>query len=395
MERVVIVGASLAGVHAAEALREFGYTGDLTLVGSEEYLPYERPPLSKEALASGPRAADLSIRELGWFEDTGIDLRTGTRAMALDPRSQVVATNAGEFEYDGLVIATGSQARTHSFEGEGVHVLRTLKDAERIHELLTSSGRLVVIGAGFLGLEVASTAAELGLEVTVIELAPEPLSRVLGDEIGAWFRHYFARRGVTFHCGGLVSSIARDESGAVQVRGSFGEATGDFAVIAIGAEPSIEWLRTSGLSLSDGVLCDETLTTSVPNVVAAGDVVRWYNPLFDESMRIEQWTNAVEQGRQAAATLLGERAAYSPVPYLWSDVFDVRMRFVGRSNGADFTAVHDINENSFVGVFGRHGVQIGAVCINATRELAKHRTAIAERRDIREIGPELRGPAAG
>jgi len=385
MDRVVIVGASLAGVHAAESLREFGFEREIILVGSEEHLPYERPPLSKEALASGPQVAELAIRSEAWFEDQAVDLKLGTRAIGLNPRKKSVSTSRGDLGYDGLVIATGSRPKTQGLAAPGIHTLRTVDDARILHEALTTNSELLVIGAGFIGLEVAATAAEFGLNVTVLELAPEPLSRVLGDRLGEWFRLYFESKGVRFVCGAVIKSVTQDDEHGLRLSGNFGELTGDLAVLGIGAEPTIDWLHGSGLSLADGVVCDESLATNVPGIVAAGDVARWYNPLFDESMRIEQWTNAVEQGRQAAATLLGGRLAYSPVPYLWSDLFDMHMRFVGRSNGADHVEMQRRGDTSFVGIFGRHGIQIGAVCINATRELTQHREAIASRRQVAAV----------
>jgi len=384
MDRLVIVGASLAGVHAAESLREFGFDREILLVGAEPTLPYDRPPLSKEALALGPRPPELLIRNEDWFEDNAINVSLGTAAVGLDIGAQTLSTTRGPIAYDGLVIATGSTPRTQGLNASGVHVLRTLDDAAELHASMKLHRKLTVIGAGFIGLEVASTATEMGLDVTVIELAPEPLNRILGDELGEWFRLQFQARGVRFVCGAVVSSITHEDQG-VRIVGNFGEVIADLAVLGIGAEPAIGWLQGSGIALADGVVCDETLATNVSNVVAAGDVVRWYNPLFDESMRIEQWTNAVEQGRHSARTLLGDRLAYTPVPYLWSDLFDIHMRFVGRSNGADHVEVNQRGDNSFVGIFGRHGIQIGAVCINATRELAQHREAIASRQDMAAV----------
>lgn len=382
MDRIVIVGASLAGVHAAEALRDFGFEREIVLVGAEDHLPYERPPLSKEALASGPREMELRIRPQGWFDERGLDIKLGTQALGLDPQQRVIHTSRGEIRYDGLVIATGSSARTQDMSVPGMHTLRTVEDAMSLHDAIMAHKELLVIGAGFIGLEVAATAADLGVNVTVIELAPEPLSRILGDRLGEWFRRYFENKGVNFICDAVIRSVTSDDRNRVRIEGNFGELVSDVAVLGVGAEPSISWLRGSGLPLADGVVCDESLATDVPEIVAAGDVARWYNPLFDESMRIEQWTNAVEQGRHAAATLLGERLAYSPVPYLWSDLFDVHMRFVGRSNGADQVEVHEKGNDSLVGIFGRHGVQIGAVCINATRELGRQKEAIASRREM-------------
>jgi NADPH-dependent 2,4-dienoyl-CoA reductase/sulfur reductase-like enzyme len=375
VDRVVIVGASLAAVHAIEALRGNDFTGDIVLVGAEHHLPYDRPPLSKEALRHGP--APALLREPDWYTDSEVDLRLGTPAHALDPGRQVVTVGDGtEIPYDGLVIATGSQVRRLGAGDEHIHFLRTRDDSLRLHESLSGHERVAIIGAGFVGLEVAATVAEMGCSVTVVEVAPVPLARVLGDEVGDWFRNLHAAHGVEIRCSSWATSVTPSDGGLTVSTGGSGTVEADLVVGALGATPAIDWLRGSGLALADGIMCDRTLRSSDPNIVAAGDVARWYNPLFDEDMRVEQWTNAVEQGRHAALSLLGSDDAYAPVPYFWSDQYDARMRFVGRANGAEQVHVESVSGDSLVAVFGRHGVQIGALCVNATRELPRHRAAI-------------------
>jgi NADPH-dependent 2,4-dienoyl-CoA reductase/sulfur reductase-like enzyme len=362
-------------VHAIEALRENGFTGEIVLVGAEPHLPYDRPPLSKEALRHGP--APALLREPDWYADSGVVLRLGRRARALDPDRQVVTLDDGtEIGYGGLVIATGSQVRPLGAGNEHIHFLRTRDDSLRLHESLTGDERVAIVGAGFIGLEVAATVADMGCSVTVVEVAPVPLARVLGDEVGEWFRRLHAAHGVEIRCSALATSVTPADGGLAVHTGASRAVEADVVVGALGATPAVDWLRDSGLALTDGILCDRTLRTSAPNVVAAGDVARWYNPLFDEDMRVEQWTNAVEQGRHAARTLLGSDEAYAPVPYFWSDQYDARMRFVGRANGAEQVHVESVSDDSLVAVFGRHGVQVGALCINATRELPRHRAAI-------------------
>ncbi|MGY1887592.1 NAD(P)/FAD-dependent oxidoreductase, partial [Blastococcus sp. SYSU DS0753] len=265
-----------------------------------------------------------------------------------------------------------------------VSFLRSIDDAVALHERLRDAEHVAIIGAGFIGLEVAATIAELGRRVTVVEVAPVPLARVLGDEMGAWFRELHARRGVSIRCGAYALSVERAPSGYLVDLGGDEAVQADLVIGALGAAPDVDWLRTSGIALSDGVLCDRSLRTSAPGVVAAGDVARWYNPLFDEDMRVEQWTNAVEQGRHAAGVLLGGDDAYAPVPYFWSDQFDAKMRFVGRTNGAEQVHVESLSEDSLVAVFGRHDVQVGALCINAPARLPDHRAAIARRRAYSE-----------
>lgn len=385
MDRVVVVGASLAAVHAVEALRAGGFAGEIDLVGAERHLPYDRPPLSKEALRSGPELRLL--REPDWYEAHGAKLVLGRRAVELRPASRLLVLDRGtELSYDGLVIATGSRARTLSAGNEHVSFLRSFDDAAALYERLSEAEHVVIVGGGFIGLEVAATLAETGRTITVVEVAPVPLARLLGDEVGAWFREFHASRGVTIRCGAhAVAVTARGTAPGYSVQLGSGDAVeADLVVGALGATPVVDWLRSSGIALADGVHCDRSLRTTAPAVVAAGDVARWYNPLFDEDMRVEHWNNAVEQGAHAARTLLGGDDAYAPVPYFWSDQFNAKMRFVGHAKGAERVHVEVDSDESFVAVFGRHGVQVGALCVNATSRLPRHRAAIAERRSYAE-----------
>lgn len=378
MNRIVIVGASLAAVHAIEGLRDGGFRGDIVLIGAERHLPYDRPPLSKEALQAPPELKLL--REPGWYADNGVFLMLGRPASDLRPKEHVVVLADGmEVAYDGLVIATGSQVRTLSAGNENIAFLRSIDDAAALHQRLGDAEHVAIIGAGFIGLEVAATATEMGRTVTVVEVAPVPLARVLGDEVGDWFRDFHTRRGVSIRRHAHAVSVESGRRGYTVNLGNGDGVEADLVVGALGATPAIEWLRNSGIALSDGVLCDQSLRTSAPDVVAAGDVARWYNPMFDEDMRVEQWTNAVEQGRHAATALLGADHAYSPVPYFWSDQFDAKMRFVGRTNGAEQVHVMSVSDDSLVAVFGRNDIQVGALCVNATSKLPRHRAAILGR----------------
>jgi NADPH-dependent 2,4-dienoyl-CoA reductase/sulfur reductase-like enzyme len=380
VHRVVVVGASLAAVHAVETLRANGFDGELTMVGAEPHLPYDRPPLSKEALRYGPDKESILLREPSWYEAMAVRLLLGRPARELDPGEKTVTlTDGTTLPYDGLVIATGSYARPVGHGTAPIHVLRTVDDAVRLREALDGASRLAILGAGFIGLEVAATAREMGLEVTVVEVAPVPLSRVLGDEVGQWFLDYHTRHGVDVRCGQPLSSVESDANGVRLRFADSSEVRAEVLLAGIGAAPATEWLRGSGLAVSDGIVCDPTLRTSAPGVVAAGDVARWYNPLFDQEMRVEQWMNAVEQGRHAALSLLGATDAYAPVPYLWSDQFDAKMRFVGTAQAAHQVHVEQRGPDSMVALFGRGGVLVGALCVNATRELPIHRKAIAER----------------
>lgn len=392
MRRVVIVGGSLAAVHAIEGLRKNGFQGEITLVGAEPYLPYDRPPLSKEALRTGPERDKLLLKPPDWYREQGVELCLGTAAVGLDSRySQVVLEGGRRLTYDGLVIATGCTPRALGSPDEvgSVHVIRSISDCVALRGRLAPGRHLVVIGAGFIGLEVAATAREMGLDVSVVETAPVPLTRVLGDEVGGWFKDYHAEHGVDVYCDSGLDQV-EVAGGGTKLRLRDGTVlAADLLVAGIGVEPATNWLSYSGVRVSDGIVCDRSLRTSVPGVVAAGDIARWHNVLFDETMRVEQWRNAVEQGGRAALTLLGDTEAFAPVPYFWSDQFDAKVRFVGRADGAEHIQVRRIGDAQLVALFGRDDVLRGALCVNAARELARYRKAILDQvpwRDVAESG---------
>lgn len=382
MRHVAIVGASLAAVHAIESLRENGYQGQIALVGAERQLPYDRPPLSKEALRHGPDADALLLKQPDWYASRDIDLHLGRSAVGLDARSRRIHLAGGRhLDYDGLILATGSRARRFPLFSASAraHTVRTLDDAAALHRQLGPGRHLAVIGAGFIGLEVAATASAIGMDVSVVETAPTPLTRVLGGEVGSWLKRRHESHGVTMYCDNMIQQVETNGSGYKLHLRDGTVLAADVVLAGVGATPATGWLRGSGVAVSDGVVCDSNLRTSAPGVVAAGDVARWYNPLFGEEMRIEQWTNAVEQGRKAAITLLGGTDRFASVPYFWSDQFDAKVRFAGRANGAQHIHVRQDSDTSMVALFGADGLIRGALCVNEPRKLARYRAAIALR----------------
>lgn len=391
MDRVLVVGGSVAAVNAVEGLRHNGFEGEITLVSAEDVLPYDRPPLSKEALRDGPEHCKLLIKEPDWYDEHSVGLSLGTPAVGLDTREKNLITKGGTLPYDGLVIATGCGTRAlGGMDGlERVHEIRTLSDSAALREQLQPGRHLVVIGAGFIGLEVAATARKLGLDVSVVEIAPVPLTRVLGHEAGGWFQEYYEAHGVDLYCGSGLDRLEVTSGGTKLHLRDGTVLSADLIVAGIGVTPATAWLEGSGVELSEGVVCDQALRTSAPGVVAAGDVVRWHNALFDEAMRVEQWLNAVEQGTHAAATLLGATEAFAPVPYFWSDQFDAKVKFVGHAHAADKVQVTRTGDTSMVALFGRGDVLRGALCVNAPRQLARYKQAILRQvawGDIAEAG---------
>ncbi|MFI7669611.1 NAD(P)/FAD-dependent oxidoreductase [Nocardia sp. NPDC049526] len=382
-ENLVVVGASLAGLRAVEAARKAGFDGGVTLIGAEEHLPYDRPPLSKaylDQLPEGERPASTVFRTADVLRDElGVELVLGTPATGLDTEGKRVLVGDRAVAYDALVIATGADARTlPGAEGlSGVHTLRTLDDAIAIRRALDAGARTVVVGAGFIGSEVAAGARKRGLDVTILEALPTPLVRAVGERMGAACAALHERNGTPLRCGVGVTGLEGD--GRVErVLLSDGTAIeADLVVVGIGAIPVTGWLEGSGLCLDNGVVCDETLWTGVDGVYAAGDVARWHNPLFDRLMRLEHWTSAAEQGALAARNALEPEAAkpYQTVPYFWSDWYDSRIQFVGVPT-ADEVQVVDGDPDAdgrWVALYREGDRLAGALTLNGQNVIMKYR----------------------
>jgi 3-phenylpropionate/trans-cinnamate dioxygenase ferredoxin reductase component len=374
LRTIVIVGASLAGLRAAEALRHEGYDGRLVLVGDEPHLPYDRPPLSKELLAGEWEPEQIALRKQP-YDDLEVDMFLGRRATGLDLGGRTVELDGDErLAFDGLVIATGARPRTlpDTPALDGIFVLRTLDDCLAIRSRLYARPRVVVIGAGFIGSEVAATCRGRGLDVTVLEMLPVPMARAVGPVIGDVCGRLHRDHGVDLRCGVAVAGFEGRER-VERVRLADGSAVdADLVVVGVGVVPTTGWLESSGLVLDDGVVCDETCLAA-SGIVAAGDVARWPNPLFDgEPMRVEHWTNATEQGVAAARRLLANDAdaePYAPVPFVWSDQYDVKIQVVGCIHADDEVVVADgsFAERRFVALYGRDDRLVGALGFSRPR----------------------------
>lgn len=386
MQSIVVVGASLAGLRAAETLRGDGFDGRLVVIGAEERLPYDRPPLSKDVLAGKRDPESIQLGDEALYEKLEIDWRLGRSATGLDASARSVELDGGErITFDGLVIATGASPRRlpGTPEMEGIHVLRTLDDCLAIRNALDSSPRVAIVGAGFIGSEVAATCRGLGLDVALIEALPVPLATALGAEMGAALSQIHRDNGVDLRCGVGVDAF---EGGKRVERIRLADGSGvdaDLVVVGVGVAPATGWLEGSGLDVSNGVVCDETCSTVVPGIVAAGDVARWYNPLFGELMRVEHWTNAVDQGVAAAHRLLvgdGVAEPFAPVPYFWSDQYGAKIQFVGRARPDDeVTIAHgSVADRQFVALYGRAGRLVGALGMNRPRILMDCRRMLTE-----------------
>ena len=392
LERVVVVGASLAGLRAAETLRQHDVATSIVVVGDEVHRPYDRPPLSKKLLSGEWEPDRIHLRQPDVFDDLDVEWRLGAAATALDVQQRELTLADGSvLGFDGLVIATGAHPRRLADQDsfDHVHELRTLDDAIGLRSEIVGGGRrVVVIGAGFIGLEAAATAKALGNDVVVLEGAAAPLIRGLGTEMGEAIAELHRAHGVEVRCGVFIEGLTAD--GVRLVGGEIVPA--DAIVVGIGVTPNTHWLEGSGLRLRDGVVCDANLNALdvsgavVPGVFAAGDVARWPNGLFDEEMRVEHWTNAAEQGAHVALNLrrlaTGEPfEPYEPLPFFWSDQFEHRIQFLGRAAPDDEVQVvaGSVSNAKFLALYGRDGRLHGALGVNAPRWVMPTRKLFLER----------------
>jgi NADPH-dependent 2,4-dienoyl-CoA reductase/sulfur reductase-like enzyme len=387
---IVVVGASLAGLRAAEEVRHEGHTGPVIIIGEELHPPYDRPPLSKQLLAGTWEVARIHHHAPDVLDTLGLEFRLGRRATSLDLEAGIVHTDDGDgVHFDGLIVATGTVARRlPDTDGlAAVHTLRTLDDCLAIRHAVTSAGeraRVVVIGAGFIGSEVASTCHGLGAEVTVVEALPTPLGRVLGDEMGAACAGLHRAAGVTLRTGVGVDRVTAPPGGDPPAVVHLADGTdlgADVVVVGIGVVPTVGWLEGSGLRLDNGVVCSETLFAA-DRVVAAGDVARWTHIGLGEELRVEHWTNAAEGGAAAARNLLAgpaAAAAYDPVPFFWSDEYSTKIQVIGLPGPEDEVVVVEgsVEEGKLVALYRRGDRLRAALAFSRPRHLMAYRPLLA------------------
>jgi 3-phenylpropionate/trans-cinnamate dioxygenase ferredoxin reductase subunit len=384
VRRLVIVGASLAGLRAAQAARAGGFDGELVVVGEEIHRPYTRPPLSKELLA-GEHEIERVVLPSDTFE---AQWRLGAPATRLDrARRRVALADGDELEYDRLILATGSRARRWPGAGgelDGVHVLRSLDDAIALRAGLEERPRVAVVGAGFIGCEVAQTARKQGLDVTLIDIAPTPMLP-LGPRLGEWCADLHRGHGVdlrlrtgvaALHGAGRIEAVELADGTRVEA---------DLVVVGMGAQPNTDWLADSGLQLTPGLECDATLTSvGDPDILGAGDIVSWPHPLAGgDTIRVEHWTVAAEQGQQAGRNVLldaGQRTPYDQPPYFWTDQYDTKIQSLGLPGRAERLELLEATGDGSRFVYGgeRDGRLVGVIAINGARRLGSYRMALAD-----------------
>jgi NADPH-dependent 2,4-dienoyl-CoA reductase/sulfur reductase-like enzyme len=369
---VLIVGGGLAAQRCAETLRRRGYEGPVRMVCAEPDPPYDRPPLSKELLAGTVEDELVAYRPAWWYEEKQVELLLGARAEALDPVARAVALDSGaELHYEKLLIATGSAARRLPFlEGyENVHALRTLADARLLRQELAPGARLAIVGAGFIGQEVAATARRLGVEVTMIEALETPLAPIIGEEVGGWFTDLHLSEGVRVMTGAMLAG-ARGNARVEELTLAGGEAVDcDVVVVGVGTSPATAWLRGSGLDEA-GVRTDTSGRARLPGIFAAGDASVPFDPRFGAHARTEHWDAAAWQGAAAALAMLGEYPGTPPLPSFWSDQYGLRIQYVGHAHHADAVLVEgDPGGRDFEAVFTRSGVPVAGLAVGRPRAI--------------------------
>jgi 3-phenylpropionate/trans-cinnamate dioxygenase ferredoxin reductase subunit len=383
----VIVGASLAGAKAAEALRKDGFDGELTLVGQEGERPYERPPLSKEYLRGEAGPDRLFVHKEGYYDAAQTELRLGQTVTDIDVAHQAVVLESGErLPYTSLLLTTGARPRRLSVPGAdlgGVHYLRTMANSAALRDAIKGASRLAVIGAGWIGCEVAASARQMGAPVVMVELAPLPLQRVLGAEIGSFYRDLHADHGVEMYFGvGTESLVGSGEvEGVCLADGRTLPA--DVVVVGVGVAPETELAERAGIEVQNGVVTDEFLQTSSPGIFAAGDLANAFHPLFGQRVRVEHWANARNQGPAAARNMLGKNRPYGRVPYFYSDQYDVSMEYSGFAPAWDEVVIRgEVASRQFMAFWLKDGRVDAGMNVNIGDAAGKISDLVSSRRVV-------------
>lgn len=365
----VIVGASLAGAKAAETLRADGFDGQVILIGEESVRPYERPPMSKSYLRGESSFDEAAVHSETFYADNRIELRTFETVTSIDRAAGEVTVSTGErIHFDAVLLATGASPRRLTVPGAdlgGVHYLRSVADAEALREAITGGSPVAVIGGGWIGCEVAASARQLGAEVALIEMGELPLQRVLGPEVGRFYRDVHAAHGVDLHLATGVEALVGDKvvEGVKLSDGKTIEAGA--VVVGIGVEPRLELAEAAGLQIDNGVVTDQYLATSAPNIYAAGDVANAWHPVFEQRIRLEHWSSALNQGPVAAKNMLEQRVPYERIPYFFSDQYDVGMEYTGHAPSWDQVVFRgDPSSGAFIAFWLREGRVAAGMNVN-------------------------------
>lgn len=384
---VVIVGGGLSAARTAEQLRRSEYSGPITIVSDEDHLPYDRPPLSKEVLRS--ETDDVTLKPAEFYAENNITLVLGNGAKSVDTAAQTLTlTDGSQLTYDELVIATGLvPKRIRSFPDlPGIHVLRNVDESRKLRQEAGSAGRAVVVGAGFIGCEVAASLRKMGVDVVLVEPQPSPLASVLGQQIGDLVSRLHRAEGVDVRCGVGVSEVTGDDRVRKVTLSDGTELDTDLVIVGIGSHPATEWLDGSGLEIDNGVVCDEAGRASVPHVWAIGDVASWRDRVGGGQVRVEHWSNVADQARVLVPSMLGvEPPAAVSVPYFWSDQYDVKIQALGEPEATDTVHIVEDDGRKFLAYYERDGVVVGVVGGGFPGKVMKVRSKIAAGAPISDL----------
>ncbi len=387
MTRTVVIGAGHAGGQVVASLRQEGYEGEIVLIGEEHSPPYQRPPLSKAYLSGDQPLERILIRPQKFYDDKNIDLRLGVRVTAIDREKRTITLDTGEtLEWTHLVLATGSHVRRLPLPGvelPGVHYLRTIADVDAIRTELEPGKRLVIVGGGYIGLEVAAVAIKAGLDVTVLEMEQRILQRVTTAAMSEYYHDVHTKAGVKIRCEAAASEILGNRRvEAVKCRDG-SEIPADVVIIGVGILPTTDIAEAAGLEVDNGILVDDHCRTSDPSIYAVGDCTNHPSALLDRRLRLESVPNANEQGKVAAANICGKDVTYDAVPWFWSDQYDLKLQMVGFSTDADTEVVRgDPEEGAFARFYLRDGVVIAVDAVNSPREFMAAKQLVAEKREV-------------
>ena len=370
---IVVVGGGQAAAQAVQTLRQKKFDGRITLVGEEDLPPYQRPPLSKKYLAGELDRERLFLRPMRFYEKHGVELRLGVRAEELQPDDHRIRLDNGQtLDYDGLMLATGSRVRRLNIPGadlEGIHYVRNVADVDTISAAIRPGNRLVVVGAGYIGLEVAAVAVTKGLQVTVLEAVDRVMARVVCPEVSRFYYDYHTRAGVDIRCGTMISGFVGRERVQAVAAADGRQFPCDLAIVGIGIEPVVEPAASAGLTCGDGVRVDEFARTDDADIVAAGDCTNHPSRLYGARIRLESVQNAIGQAKIAALSLLGERQPYDTVPWFWSDQYDIKLQIAGLSRQHDQVVVRgDAASRSFVAFYLLGSRLLAVDAINSPKE---------------------------
>ena len=387
MTHVVVVGGGLAGAKTAEALRENGFDGDITIAAAEDRLPYERPPLSKSYLISQEGLDEAIVHLQSWYDDQNITLRLGTTVIGIDTGAKTVTLDGGgELAYDQLVLATGASPRALPVPGgdlPGVLTLRTVADSDALREGLTEGKRAVIVGGGWIGLEVAAGARQRGAEVTVLEGLELPLFRVLGRELATYFADLHRRNGVDLRTSAKVESVISTDGRATGVRLADGtEVLGDLVLAAVGAAPTTALAEAAGLSVDNGIVCDSGGRTSNADIFAVGDVSRWDHPFLGHPIRVEHWANALNQPTRVAAAMMNRELGTAELPFFFTDQYDLGLEYIGEHTDDDTLVMREVGDGERVAFWTRDGVLVAGMAINVWDQVDPLKALILQKAQI-------------